>query len=323
MIRAFKPQIRVGHNLFETIAFPLEVDVTASTNTADAATERRRRENLQIDPDFAYQLKRDEGFVPIDQFMVEIDDISCVMTVEICESQASGMHALRMNSSEGLARFPGVSLPATATLTEFAPSTGVTDLEAQTEGLLYEVLDDDGVNDDVLIIAPHGGGIETNTDDLADELKIALEGAGRTVSTWYCRGYSITPGQTSYDKWHVTSVSINPVRFPMLNGIMSRDFAVVLGIHGQGTSNRIDVGGNLAIDSTLDAIVTALDAETDLNDQTIAKTESSGLEGQSARNIGNQLCPTSDHYVQLELGPEVRGSGTKRTAVVNAVTSIY
>lgn len=322
MMRALRPSIRVGHNLFDTIAFPLDVTVTASTNMADASTERRRRENLQVDPDFAYQLARDEDFHPIDQFMVEIDDISAVMTVEICESQGADAHVIRMNSSEGLARFPGVSLPATATLTEFVPSI-TDDATAQAEGLFYEVLDDDGVNTDVLIIAPHGGGIETNTDELATELKAALEGAARTVSVWYGMGYSITPGQTGYDKWHVTSVSINPVRFPMLNSIMARDFAVVLGIHGQSTSNRIDVGGNSAVDSTQDAVVAALDAETDLNDQTIAKTESSGLEGQSARNIGNRLCPTSDHYIQFELGPEVRASGTKRTAVVNAIVSIY
>jgi hypothetical protein len=94
--------------------FPLSVTVAASTNAADATNTRRRREHLQMDPDLFRQLKA-AGLINLNNhLMLTMGGYSVPLTVQILAPQSTITQVCI--GVEALARFPGVSLPASGTL---------------------------------------------------------------------------------------------------------------------------------------------------------------------------------------------------------------
>lgn len=309
-------------------SFPLTgINVIAATQAVDISNERRRREHMQVDPDFARQLEASTDWRR--RMHVELatvvggNTVRGLFTIEQL-TRMSAIDTVAISSSDGLAKLVGASLPLTANLTIFEPSSGISDATAQATGAYYETLVDNGSNTGFCVIAPHGGQIELYTDTMADELETSFNtGTLNPITKWIGRGYNILVGQTGYQRWHITSVDIYEGQYPLLDSIYERDFEFVVSLHGQSGTLRIDIGGNTAETTFIDSLVTTLRAAGALSGVSIVRTESDAIEGQSVNNIGNRLVPTSDQYVQFEMTLDVRNSPTRRAAIIAALKTAY
>ena len=81
------------------------------------------------------------------------------------------------------------------------------DQRAEAEGRFVERLADDGAQKALIIVAPHGGGIEPHTDEQAAGVAARLP-ADR-VSTWVCKAFEPHAGAC-----HVTSSAASCMRCP-------------------------------------------------------------------------------------------------------------
>lgn len=89
---------------------------------------------------------------------------------------------------------------------------------------------------DVLVMAPHGGHIETGTSDQIPVFQSALTQAGGSSSYWDVSG-KWGAGQT-YRRWHVTSTAIHPLSFPGLGALMQAhgQYGTAVAFHGCSTT---------------------------------------------------------------------------------------
>lgn len=95
-------------------------------------------------------------------------------------------------------------------------------------------------HDKVVFCAPHGGVIETKTDEMAKAAYDRLVAASKQASCWRCIGHQGVVG--AYDAWHITSTEISRLSFPYLDQIGGRNFTYAVSFHGFGESD-IAVGG--------------------------------------------------------------------------------
>jgi phage replication-related protein YjqB (UPF0714/DUF867 family) len=200
----------------------------------------------------------------------------------------------------------------------------VDDAAAQSAGQYYETKTDDGSNTVMIVIAPHGGNIEASTDTLATAAKTALDAASpnpKATSLWIGKGYGYG-SQTSYDRHHISTVDTCVAQNPVLDTLDTRGWSYCIAFHGQDTNNRIDIGCPAAQNTFVDALVTALQGDAALTGVTIARsTDTVEIAGADLNNLGNRLAPS--HYVQFEIGPNVRASGTMRSAIISKIAAAY
>lgn len=118
------------------------------------------------------------------------------------------------------------------------PTIATNPVETTASGHLTELLYDDGVNDDLLVCAAHGGAVEPGTGEQALELATRL---GATC--WACFGYDSDVG--AFDAFHPASSDIDPAEYALLGDIADRGFETVISLHGLG-SEGILVGGGVS-----------------------------------------------------------------------------
>jgi len=166
-----------------------------------------------------------------------------------------------------------------------------TDAGHQTE-LLY----DDGANDEVLVCAPHGGGVEPGTAETALGLATGLGG----TTCWARLGYH---EDSAFDAWHTPSTEIDPEDHPLLSRIADRAFDTVVSVHGLADDGVL-VGG-AAPEQRKQALASGLAAAVDA---TVRTVDSGPYGGVSPDNVANRLA--ADGCLQIEAGPSVRGDPT-------------
>jgi phage replication-related protein YjqB (UPF0714/DUF867 family) len=302
-------------------AFPLAVTVTASTNAADTANARRRREHIQMDADLFRQMKAAGLIVLNNQVVLTIGSYKCPLTVEILEYQ-SAILTVRIGT-EAATRL-GATLPAAGMLSAYAPDNPVDDAAAQAAGQYYESKTDNGSNTVLIVIAPHGGNIEADTDTLATAAKTALDAAtpnAKATSLWIGKGYGIG-GQSSYDRHHISTVDTCIALNPVLDTLDTRGWSYCIAFHGQSTNSRIDIGCPTAQNAFVDTLVTALQGDAALAGVTIARSSDTvEIAGSDLNNLGNRLA--ASHYIQLEIGPNVRASSSMRSAIISKLATAY
>lgn len=104
-----------------------------------------------------------------------------------------------------------------------------------------EFLDEtDDQHTDVVFCAPHGGVIESYTDDMAKWAYDKIVGEELSASCWRCIGHQDAIG--AFDAWHITSSEISRQSFPYLDQIGDRNFSHAVSFHGYGEED-IAVGG--------------------------------------------------------------------------------
>ncbi len=106
----------------------------------------------------------------------------------------------------------------------------------------------------LVIIAPHGAGIEPYTDLQAEHVVWQLAHKGQAAQCWACKGYLLgSDPDATFDRWHITSTDISRPSFPLLDAVMSSPFARAVSFHGftprctpEGWQPDILIGGGAA-----------------------------------------------------------------------------
>ena len=238
------------------------------------------------------------------------DQFAAYTIAEVRQGDSDDVVRLNKSGRERLGTsdtFSGTLLPMTAT-------TEMSDSEADEAGECLEWLHES--NDEALVIlAPHGGGIEINTDHQAWRVRELLP----QVTTWGCSGWGMGDSG-SYDRWHITTTATSPLGLPRLAKIADRNFAYCVAFHGMSASG-IRVGGaapNELKELVRDAIDSALDGEgVDVD----VVGEGDALSGTSSENIVNWLTAGGEGGVQIEQSKDVRLDHWEKVA--EAVASVY
>ena len=198
------------------------------------------------------------------------------------------------------------------------PDATLTDDAAERSGEFVERLDDDGAHTGLIAIAPHGGDIETYTDQQAERVRSQL--ACKGVSSWRCKGWH---PKGAFDHWHITSTDIHEASFPLLNSVISRRFSYAVAFHGFDDDNiphDILVGG-LACQALKEKVEGAIKGVVG-SDFTVHITKpDDGFGGDDKRNIVNRLTAGGRHGIQIEQkkGPREKYALT----IADAVAKVY
>ena len=203
-----------------------------------------------------------------------------------------------------------------ATIDTQVPHPTLSDYEAETRSEFVERLDDDGAQQGLVALAPHGGSIERHTDSQAERVGSLL---GRhCASVWRCRGFKTGGG--ALERWHITSSDISDASFPLLKTIAARGFCHAVAFHGF-TKAGVLVGG-AAPAALKEAIVDALTkALAHAGIEVRLARPSDNLDGDSPSNIVNRLTAGGANGVQIEQSLEAR-TGCWQT-IADAVASVY
>ena len=104
-----------------------------------------------------------------------------------------------------------------ATIDTQVPHPTLSDDEAEACSEFVERLDDNGYQQKLVALAPHGGAIERHTDSQAERVGSVL--GSHCASVWRCRGFK--SGGGALERWHITSSEISDASFPLLRTIAS------------------------------------------------------------------------------------------------------
>jgi phage replication-related protein YjqB (UPF0714/DUF867 family) len=208
------------------------------------------------------------------------------------------------------AEFPGL-------VDSRVPRSRLSEDRARAEGELVERLDDDGVQAQLIVIAPHGGDIEPSTDQQAERVADRL--AARSVSSWRCKGWK--PGGGAFDRWHITSTDLNEACFPRLARVMSRGFTHAVAFHGFERPEVL-IGGTATTPPSLkDDLREAIDAATGPGIVVRVATPDDHFGGDSPRNIVNRLTAGGTGGIQIEQSLQARDDHW--CAIADAVADVY
>lgn len=175
---------------------------------------------------------------------------------------------------------------------------------ASESGQYVERIRDDG-GEELVVVAPHGGRIESFTDQQAVQVFETIDDS----TAWIGRGWR--SGGGAFRRWHVTSTAIHPAAYPKLREIAGRDFARAVSFHGFG-GRGILVGG-AAPTSSKRAVVSALAAA--LGDSVPVRLASGGpYDGDDPENLVNWLPASGRGGIQIEQGYSVRSEHWRTVA---------
>jgi phage replication-related protein YjqB (UPF0714/DUF867 family) len=207
----------------------------------------------------------------------------------------------------------GTSDPFAGMLIRPVVASNMTDEQAEAAGEFVERLVDDGSNTGLVVIAPHGGGIEDGSDRQAEAVTAALG-----CSSWILKGWKVGGG--SYDRWHVTSTKINPRSFAGLGQIAKRGFAYSVAFHGMSAAGvLIGGGGPDELKQMLREAI--LDELSDPDIDVVIAEQGDANSGMSSKNVCNWLTEEGIGGIQLEQSMKVRDDHWQE--VVDAVISVY
>ena len=209
-----------------------------------------------------------------------------------------------------------------------AVDPAATEQEALRGEKLLEQLDDEGQPQGLIVIAPHGGDIEPDTDSQAEHVRNLLADVG--VSCWRCKGFKPDGGAVA--RWHITSTDICTVSFPRLATVASRGFRHAVSFHGFDTEDGrpdILVGGAAPdpLKRVMRAVIFHAVAGTGLTVEIAGPGDPLG--GADDDNIVNRLTADKHNGIQIEQQPHARagtvpGSNRPRwEAIAAAVADVY
>jgi phage replication-related protein YjqB (UPF0714/DUF867 family) len=182
----------------------------------------------------------------------------------------------------------------------------VVDLAPQCDGVsFFEVAHDDGKQAYFIAIAPHGGEIETHTDEQAELAVGELTTACFPASLWLCKGDG-DKDKGAFDRWHITADDLQPACFPLLEPLVSRGFCYGVAFHGfDRKKGEADVYiGGAASQSLKLTIERALnDLYLPIKIKITTRYDDPKFQGFSPENIINRL---TTRGIQLEQSIEAR-----------------
>jgi len=171
-----------------------------------------------------------------------------------------------------------------------------------------------------VVIAPHGGDIERDTDEQATCTLEALIAAGVPVSSWVCRG-SGDATKGAFDRWHITSTDLQPACFPLLASVMTRRFRCGVAFHGfDRKEDEADVyvggGASLALKTAVARALNRL--KLPIAVKISSPEDDPKFQGFSPENLINRLTANGLHLEQ--------SAGARRefhSAIARAVAAVF
>ncbi|MBV6757038.1 poly-gamma-glutamate hydrolase family protein [Rhodococcus opacus] len=171
----------------------------------------------------------------------------------------------------------------------------VSEAEAEVEGEFIERLEDDGHHHRLVILAPHGGAIESHTDRQAEQVFAAL--GSRDSTLWTCKGWR--PAGNAYRAWHISSGDLSVRSFPLLRSLGARRFQWAVSFHGY-RGHDVLIGGRAPArlkSEVRNAVAKALDG-------TVVRVRvaepGERYSGESASNLVNRLTVDGAGGIQIE-----------------------
>jgi phage replication-related protein YjqB (UPF0714/DUF867 family) len=175
------------------------------------------------------------------------------------------------------------------------PTLTTQPLEITDTGHLTELLYDDGVTDEFLVCAAHGGRVEPGTVEQAIELATRLADA----ACWATMGYDDEAEE--FEQWHPASTAYDPADYPLLKRIVDRGFGTVISLHGLADDGVL-VGGGIE-PGVRRRVRDHLDAALPVTVETVTSGPYAGVHPE---NFVNWLAAGERGGLQLEQGPGVR-----------------
>jgi phage replication-related protein YjqB (UPF0714/DUF867 family) len=289
-------------------------------------TGTHRREHCSADPVKLADIGRGDR----QQVRVEGPSGTIGLSTVYAHDEPSDAAVVRMGQAGrdrfGLAVDDAVTIHARCVHPTFDEAAG----KAQSE--FIERRSDDGIADDLIVVAPHGGDIEPYTDEQATETYNQLIAVSKSVSAWCCKGWWELPdGTDAPDHWHITSTDIHEASFPQLQCVLTDPprFDYAVSYHGcgecawDGTNRKVIIGGLADHDAVKVKLLTAIRTiggiSTNPAEEIVIAT-SGGLAAQEETNLTNRLAK-GNQGVQIEQSLEVRKSHWQEIAT--AVASVF
>jgi phage replication-related protein YjqB (UPF0714/DUF867 family) len=203
-----------------------------------------------------------------------------------------------------------------ATIDSEVPHPTLSDEEAQACSEFVERLDDDGCQQGLVALAPHGGSIERHTDQQAERVRSLL--GGSCASAWRCKGFKAGGG--ALERWHITATEIHEASFPLLRTIVTRGFVHAVAFHGFDKSDVL-VGG--AAPPALKEEIAIELKKALFGSGILARVAdaSDNLDGDSPSNIVNRLTAGGKNGLQIEQSLAARNAFWE--PIAHAVASVY
>lgn len=218
--------------------------------------------------------------------------------------------------TEGGCRRLGAEPGQTVILDLRCVAPAMTEEEAEKEGEFIERLEDDGRHHRLVVLAPHGGAIETRTDQQAEQVVASL--GSRDSTLWACKGWR--PVGNAYRAWHISSSDLSVHSFPLLRTLSARRFQWALSFHGY-RGNDVLIGGLAPARRKADirnAIAQALDGS-----GICVRVAEPGERhsGESPSNLVNRLTIDAAGGIQIEQSRPARTLHGR--AIAAAVSEVY
>lgn len=123
-------------------------------------------------------------------------------------------------------------------------------LAARQFGGFAETVWDDGRQDEILFVAPHGGDVEFGTDDIAIRSYKAMRNDGLSASAWMCHGFNNSLTKDSFTRWHLKKPCRSIASYPGLRRVSDRRYDHCVSFHMQNKDEDRDeyyigVGGRI------------------------------------------------------------------------------
>ena len=218
--------------------------------------------------------------------------------------------------TEGGCRRLGAAPGQTVILDRRCTASAMTEEEAEIGGEFIERLEDDGRHHCLVVLAPHGGAIETRTDQQAEQVVASL--GSRDSTLWVCKGWR--PVGNAYRAWHISSTDLSVHSFPLLRSLSARRFRWALSFHGY-RGNDVLIGGLAPARLKADvrnAIAKALDGS-----GICVRVAEPGERhsGESPSNLVNRLTIDAAGGIQIEHSRAART--LHGPAIAAAVSEVY
>jgi phage replication-related protein YjqB (UPF0714/DUF867 family) len=297
--------------------------VSIRSSRRDQGDLRRHEEHASARPDLLLPLGLGVGR----QAIIRRDAATFALyTLTAAESEPA-VRTVRMGR-EGRGRLDGAKKKHFAGfLDSVAVDPAATEQEARDGKKLLELLDDLGHRRRLLVMAPHGGGIEPLTDHQAEHVRDLLADLG--VTCWRCKGWKPDGGAAA--RWHITSTDISTDSFPKLATVAARGFRHAVSFHGFSEKGRPDilVGGGApdALKRVMRAVIASALATTTLTVEIAPAGDPLG--GTEEANIVNRLTRNRHNGIQIEQQRRARSGiipgSNKPTwqAIAEAVADVY
>lgn len=190
-------------------------------------------------------------------------------------------------------------------LNSMVPHSSYTEAQAEANSDFIERLTETSTSHTKLVAcAPHGGAMESYTDEQAERVQSQLDSASKDCSAWRCKGWR--SGGGAFKAWHITSTAISRDSFPKLDQIGSRGFDYAVSFHGFSGTRTVYVGGR-APSALKNDIADAIGAVLPGN-YTVSVVTSGPYAGQSEDNFVNWLTSSGDDGVQIEQTYDARSN---------------